>query len=72
MLSFFFTAAPVCTWADAARCDTRRHAAWAAGMAARGVHLPASQYEPLYLSLAHTPEDLERVADLALEVLLEV
>src|SRR5258708_7899142 len=43
MLTLFFRAAPVRSWTDAAACDTKRFAAWHAGLLSRGVYWPPSQ-----------------------------
>jgi glutamate-1-semialdehyde 2,1-aminomutase len=71
MLTLFFSEQPVTTWADAARCHTRRFAAFARSMYSLGVYVPPGQYEAMYLSLAHTDQDLDRVIAAAREALQE-
>ena len=60
MLTPFFTAEPVRSWADAARVDTKAFGRWHAAMLANGVYWPPSQYEAGFVSLAHDDDALER------------
>jgi glutamate-1-semialdehyde 2,1-aminomutase len=60
LLTLFFSAGPVRDYADAKRSDTRRFAAFFHHMLERGVLLPPSQFEALFISAAHTDEDLAR------------
>jgi glutamate-1-semialdehyde 2,1-aminomutase len=59
MLTLFFTAAPVTNLAQAQSCDLNRFRRFFQGMLAAGLYLPPSQFEALFISLAHRPEDLE-------------
>jgi glutamate-1-semialdehyde 2,1-aminomutase len=63
----FFTEGKVDNYADAQRCDTARFAAWFRHMLDREVYLAPSQFEAIFLSAAHSPEDLERTLDAAKE-----
>jgi glutamate-1-semialdehyde 2,1-aminomutase len=65
MLTLFFSEGPVSDFETATRSDTRRHAVFFREMLERGVHLPPSQYEALFLSLAHETEDLDRTLEAA-------
>ena len=56
----FFTASPVCSYADAAGCDLEAYGAWCRALLERGVYPPASQFEAWFPSLVHTDEDVER------------
>jgi len=60
MITPFFTDAPVTDYASATRSDTARYAAFHRAMLARGIYLPASQYEAWFLSAAHTVRDVDR------------
>ncbi|MGK4009170.1 glutamate-1-semialdehyde 2,1-aminomutase [Sorangium sp. So ce1036] len=60
MITLFFTRGPVRCWAEASTSDTKRFSAFHAGMLARGVYWPPSQYEAAFLSGAHTEQDIER------------
>ena len=63
----FFTAGEVENYSDAQGCDTARFTAWFRHMLDRGVYLAPSQFEAIFLSGAHSPEDLERTLDAAKE-----
>jgi glutamate-1-semialdehyde 2,1-aminomutase len=65
MMTLFFSAGPVTDFETATRSDTRRHAVFFREMLERGVHLPPSQYEALFVSLAHETEDLDRTLEAA-------
>ena len=60
MLTLFFSDRPVRDWDTASGCDTKRYARYFWGMIDRGVYLPCSQYEALFISAAHTEEDIGR------------
>ena len=59
LLTIFFSAGPVCDYAGAKKSDTARFAAFFREMLARGVLLPPSQFEALFVSAAHTADDVE-------------
>ncbi len=59
MMTLFFSGEPVVDWPTASRCDTKRFARWFWGMLNRGVYLPCSQYEALFVSAAHTESDID-------------
>jgi glutamate-1-semialdehyde 2,1-aminomutase len=59
MMTLFFAAEPVTDWATASRCDTARFARWFWGMLDRGIYLPCSQFEALFISAAHTEADID-------------
>ncbi len=71
MLSIHFTKMPVYNWSDVSHGDPRQFAAFARAMFARGIYMPPGLHESMFLSLAHTQEDLDRVCDMALEAMLE-
>jgi glutamate-1-semialdehyde 2,1-aminomutase len=62
MMTMFFqrgpTPAPVTGWKTASLSDKERYAAFFWGMIDRGVYLPCSQYEALFLSAALTDDDV--------------
>lgn len=60
MLTPFFGVEEVSDYKSAVSSDTRRYAVFFNHMLNRGVYLPPSQFEALFLSLAHTGEDIER------------
>jgi glutamate-1-semialdehyde 2,1-aminomutase len=59
MLTLFFHRGPVTDWNSASRCDTRRFSRYFWGLIERGVYMPCSQFEALFISAAHTPADLD-------------
>ncbi len=69
MLTLFFSEGAVTDFETATRSDTKRHAVFFREMLQRGVHLPPSQYEALFVSLAHETEDLDRTLEAARESL---
>lgn len=72
MLTLFFHDGPVTDWATAAECDTERFARFFWGMIHRGVYLPCSQYEALFVSAVHGDADIERTIEAAEEVCREL
>jgi glutamate-1-semialdehyde 2,1-aminomutase len=52
-------AVPVTGWNTAARSATERYATFFWGMMDRGVYLPCSQYEALFISAAHDTDDID-------------
>ncbi len=72
MLTLFFYPGPVRSWQDAKNCDTARFAKYFWGLIARGVYMPCSQYEALFISAAHSDLDIEHTISAAGEVLAEV
>lgn len=61
MFSVFFTDRPVVNYADAQSQNSDAYAAFFHAMLDQGVHLPPSAYEVWFLSLAHTPEVVDRI-----------
>jgi len=72
LLTLFFTDGPVHDEDDARRSDVARFASFHRGMLRRGVLLPPSQFECLFLSLAHTDADIESVVAAAASALREI
>lgn len=72
MLTVFFTADPVTDYATARRAEASRFAAFFGRMLARGIYLPPSQFEAMFLSAAHTAADVEMTIDAAREAMRAV
>ena len=70
--TIFFTPGGVHSNADAKRSDTEAYACYFRGMIERGIYLPPSQFECIFLSMAHSREDFDRTATAMDEVLREV
>ncbi|MCS7237753.1 MAG: glutamate-1-semialdehyde 2,1-aminomutase [Thermoguttaceae bacterium] len=60
MLTIFFSERPVTDWETAAACDTKRFAQFFWRMMERGIYLPCSQYEAMFLSVLHSEELIEQ------------
>jgi glutamate-1-semialdehyde 2,1-aminomutase len=69
MLGMFFSSQPVRNFADAQQADHERFARFFRAMLDRGVWLPPSGYEALFVSAAHDDADIERVLGAAAESL---
>jgi glutamate-1-semialdehyde 2,1-aminomutase len=68
MMTPFFTAGPVEDYESARRADAGRYGRFHQSMLERGVYLPPSQFEALFVSLSHTQADLEVTIAAAEEV----
>ena len=69
--TIFFRSGGVCSNAEAKEADTATYARYFRGMIERGIYLPPSQFECIFLSMAHTQEDFDRTASAMDEVLRE-
>ena len=69
LLTLFFTSEAVLDYSDAKKSDTTRFAAFFTEMLDRGIFLPPSQFEALFVSSAHTDADIERTISAARESL---
>jgi len=72
LLTLFFTGRAVRSEDDARASDLERFARFHRGMLRRGVLLPPSQFECLFLSLAHSDADIEAVVAAATRTLEEI
>jgi glutamate-1-semialdehyde 2,1-aminomutase len=73
MLTLFFLASesgsdPVTDFAQASACDTSRYAEYFRHMLDSGVYVPPSQYEAMFVSLAHGDEEIDRTVEAAAEL----
>jgi glutamate-1-semialdehyde 2,1-aminomutase len=59
MMTLFFHPGPVTDWDSASRSDTGRYARWFWEMLDRGIYLPCSQFEALFVSTAHGQEQID-------------
>ncbi len=59
----FFTNGPVVDFASAMEADTERYGAFFRHMLAAGIYLAPSQFEAMFLSAAHSEEDLGRALE---------
>ncbi|HUE71307.1 MAG TPA: glutamate-1-semialdehyde 2,1-aminomutase, partial [Pirellulaceae bacterium] len=59
MLTLFFATPAPHDWPSASQCDTARFARYFWGLADRGIYMPCSQFEALFVSAAHTEDDID-------------
>ncbi len=69
MFSAFFTDQPVKDFKSACTSNVELFAAFYRGMLERGIYLAPSQYEAVFLSTAHTDEDIDYTLEQARQVL---
>jgi glutamate-1-semialdehyde 2,1-aminomutase len=67
MLTLFFNPGPVTDWDSAARSRTDRFAKYFWQLIDRGIYMPCSQYEALFISAAHTEADIDATISAARE-----
>ena len=60
MFSIFFSENAVKDYATSVACDQEAFKVWFRAMLEQGIYLAPSQFETLFLSLAHTDEDIDR------------
>ncbi len=72
MLTLFFHPGPVKNWEHAATCDTAAFAKFFWGMLERGVYLPCSQYEALFVGAQHGDEEIDATIQAAHETMAEM
>ena len=72
LCSIFFADAPVRNYADASAAGHDRYARFFRGMLQRGHYLPPSGYEALFVSLAHTVDDIDATLSAAEDVAAEL
>jgi glutamate-1-semialdehyde 2,1-aminomutase len=66
---FFNDGSPLRNFADVKKADHAKFGRFFHGMLERGVYFPPSGYEAVFVSLAHTDEDIERTLEAARSVL---
>jgi glutamate-1-semialdehyde 2,1-aminomutase len=69
LLTLFFCDQPIQNYADAKKSDTAKFGKFFQAMLERGIFLPPSQYEALFVSTAHTEADIDRTITAARESL---
>lgn len=60
MFGLFFSEKPVRNYADACAADAEAFRAWFRAMLAEGIYLAPSPFETIFMSYAHTDEDIEK------------
>ncbi len=72
MFCLFFHEGPIQNLGDAKKCRTEEFAQFFQGCLERGVFFAPSQFEAGFISLAHTPEFIEKTAEVVAEVLEKI
>lgn len=65
MLTLFFTEHPVTDYASAKTSNTSRYAKFFHGLLERGVYIAPSQFEAMFISLAHTEQEIAKTVEQA-------
>lgn len=65
MFTVFFSDKPVTDFETACACDLDAFRIYFHSMLEQGIYLPPSQFETNFLSLAHSPEDIQKTIDAA-------
>ena len=68
LLTVFFTEQSVTGYDQTRSSDQERFRLWYNGLLQRGIYAAPSQFEAMFLSSAHTDEDIQRVIDAAREI----
>ena len=68
----FFQPGPIHNFNDALKCDTLNFTRYFGKLLDAGIYLAPSQYEAMFISAAHSEEDLASTADTMQKVLLEI
>ena len=65
MFCLFFSDKPVLNYEDSCACDSKKFKAWFLSMLNQGIYLAPSPFETLFVSYAHSDEDIERTVKAA-------
>jgi glutamate-1-semialdehyde 2,1-aminomutase len=65
MLTLFTTDSPVTRFEDAQACDVERYGGLFRSLLADGIYIAPSQYEAMFVSLAHGEEEIDRTIEAA-------
>jgi glutamate-1-semialdehyde 2,1-aminomutase len=69
MMTLFFTDEPVIDYNTAVKSDTKLFAKYFHEMLNRGIYFPPAQFEAMFISTAHSKEDLDKTIEANLEAL---
>ncbi|MFQ5842802.1 MAG: aspartate aminotransferase family protein, partial [Thermodesulfobacteriota bacterium] len=72
MATFFFTEGPVRDFPTAKKSDTTLFSRFFSGMLSRSIYIAPSQFEALFLSVAHTEGDIGRTLEAFRAVFREI
>ena len=69
LMSVFFTSREVKNYEDAVSSDTEKYARYFQDMLERGIYLAPAQFEAMFVSDAHTEDDIEKTCHMMKESL---
>ncbi len=69
MFTWFFQPGEVHDWDTAAKSDTAAFGRFHGAMLERGIYLPPSQYEAMFMSAAHSDKDIQQTIAAAAEAI---
>lgn len=72
MMTLFFTEENVNDYNSAVKSNTQLYAKYFHGMLKRGIYLPPAQFEAMFVSTAHSKEDLDKTIEASNEALKEI
>jgi glutamate-1-semialdehyde 2,1-aminomutase len=72
MMTLFFNDQPVSDWPSADRSDRKKFGKYFWGLIGEGVYMPCSQFEALFVSREHTPDDIATTIAAAEKVMQEI
>lgn len=72
MLTLFFGTGPITDWQSASRSNTELFARFFWALIERGSYLPCSQFEAMFISAAHTTDDIDNTIQAAQQTLAEI
>ena len=72
MLTLFFNPGPVTCWESASKCDTEMFSKYFWGLIERGIYMPCSQFEALFISNSHSDDDIEHTIKMVAETLKSI
>jgi glutamate-1-semialdehyde 2,1-aminomutase len=69
LMCTFFTSAPVIDYSSAKRSDTKRFARYFWKLQQQGINIAPSQFEAMFVSSAHSPQDIEKTVAASCEAM---
>jgi len=69
MFTWFFQPGPISDWDTAAKSDTQAFGRFHRAMLEQGIYLPPSQFEAMFLSAAHSEDDIQKTVAAAANAL---
>ncbi len=72
LMGLFFTGGPVKNIDDAKKSDLALFSAFYRGLREKGIYIAPSQFESMFVSLAHTMEDIEKTVETARAVMKNI